>query len=149
MYLLLKSKFRTYNCQWVNRLKESGKPYDLILTRLGREERPGGSSGTDYDQEGLKGGNCEDETVYVEVKSTILGPKEAANPFPMSYPELLFATEHKERYHVYRVFNTGTNAATVLAVSDFYRRLCHKSQLYCQVMGPVLESGTAPDMSWH
>ena len=119
VFLFLKSKYYNgYKCRWVNQHEESGKPYDLILTRRGQ----GGNEG----EHGV-------EEIYVEVKSTTGGKEDAGSPFPISLPELLFANDKKERFHLYRVFRAGTNAATVLAVSDFYRRLTWASQLYCQV----------------
>jgi hypothetical protein len=134
VFMFLKSKYKGYKCRWVNRLKESGKPYDLILTLRGRAELWSGCH--DGEDQGGLNHDCSDEEehdVYVEVKATTCGPEDADNPFPISLPELLFATDKKERFQLFRVFRAGTNTATVLAVSDFYRRLTQASQLYCQV----------------
>jgi hypothetical protein len=131
VFLFLKSKYKGYTCHWVNRQNESGLPYDLTLTRPRRAGRRGGSG--DSEEQGGSDGSDDNEAVFVEVKSTTGGQEDAGNPFPISLPELLFATNRKERYQLYRVFRAGTGAATVLAVSDFYRRLTLASQLYCQV----------------
>ena len=153
MYLLLKSKYRGYHCRWVNRAEESGRPYDLILTRS-PSSLPGRSgvrgpdgSGDDSDdlEEGSGSDRCgpgggvagDDGLVYVEVKATTSGPEGANGPFPISLPELLFAAEHRGRYQVYRVCRAGTGAASVLAIGDFYRRLVRASQLFCQLAAPA------------
>ncbi len=129
--LFLKSKYKGHRCRWVNQLRESGKPYDLILTRRGRDERRSGTRSGSGD--GEDPGDSGDDDVFVEVKSTMGGQEDANSPFPISLPELLFATKRKERYQLFRVFRAGTSAATILAMSDFYRRLTLASQLYCQV----------------
>jgi hypothetical protein len=134
VYLFLKSKYKGYTCRWVNQLKESGKPYDLVLTR--RRPGPGANlqmeSSDGRDQDASDEG-CYEPEVYVEVKTTTGGPEEASNPFPISLPELLFSREKEEHFQLFRVFRAGTSAAKILAVSDFFRRLTLASQLYCQM----------------
>ncbi len=135
VYRFLKFKYKGYKCRWVNQLKESGKPYDLVLTRC----RPGpganllmGSSDS-RDQDASDDEGCYEPEVYVEVKATTGGPEEASSPFPISLPELLFSREKEERFQLFRVFRAGTSAAKILVVSDFFRRLTLASQLYCQM----------------
>jgi hypothetical protein len=131
VFLFLKSKYKEYSCHWVNRHEESGLQYDLILTRRGRAECLSGSS----EGENRDGWDDLDDnkSIFVEVKSTTGGREDADKPFPISLHELLFANKVEERYQLFRVFRAGTRDATVLAVSDFYRRLTLASQLYCQV----------------
>jgi hypothetical protein len=131
--LLLKSKYKRHDCRWVNRHGESGRPYDLTLQRS--DTAGGGSDDDDDGDDGDDGpgGGGGDGLVHVEVKSTTQGPEDAEGPFPISIPELLFAAQRKERYQLFRVFRAGTGRASVLALSDFYRRLTLASQLYCQL----------------
>ena len=65
---------------WMNEEAESGKPFDLIV------------DGDDF-------------RVYVEVKATKLDQKEL---FEISSKEIVFAEEHKENFHLYRVYNAGS-----------------------------------------
>ncbi|XP_076112450.1 uncharacterized protein LOC143080482 isoform X2 [Mytilus galloprovincialis] len=68
--------------KWCNEEEEIGLPYDFTV--------------------GLKT-EKEEYTVYIEVKSTISDTKEI---FEISYPQVKFAQDNRERFHVYRIFSS-------------------------------------------
>ncbi|CAG2195996.1 unnamed protein product [Mytilus edulis] len=68
--------------KWCNEEEEIGLPYDFTV--------------------GLKT-EKEEYTVYIEVKSTISDTKEI---FEISYPQVKFAQNNRERFHVYRIFSS-------------------------------------------
>ena len=74
-----------HGVRWMNENGERGKPYDFVVT----VQKPGTA---DLDQ------------IFIEVKSTLSSRKAF---FEISSPQLKFAEEMKERFHVYRVFNAG------------------------------------------
>ena len=78
------------NVQWVNEEKETGLPYDLIITEHDEETQVANS-------------------IFIEVKSTISDKKMF---FDMSVQEVKFAQEQQANYHLYRVFCAG-NATDV------------------------------------
>lgn len=69
---------------WCNEDEELGQPYDFEVGMVTEENK---------------------FTVYIEVKSTLSDTKEI---FEISYPQIKFAQEHKDRFHVYRIFNACT-----------------------------------------
>ncbi|CAC5410109.1 unnamed protein product [Mytilus coruscus] len=83
-YLLNEKDKNPYisSVKWCNEEEEIGQPYDFTV--------------------GMK---TEDEefTVYIEVKSTLSDTKEI---FEISYPQVKFAQKNRERFHVYRIFNS-------------------------------------------
>ena len=89
--------------EWMNKHSESGLPYDFRLIKTKYENK---STQSNFS---LNDDFLEDDTVvqYIEVKSTIKPYGEEA--FPISYNELLFATQHSSKYQIYRIYNAGTN----------------------------------------
>ncbi|KAM6951488.1 uncharacterized protein FYW47_015000 [Aplochiton taeniatus] len=85
---------RPSHVTWCNQHGESGQPYDFKLLF---EPSPAGE------------GDQQMKVVYVEVKSTV--KKERAF-IHLSANELDFALKEKEKYHIFRVYNTG-NAQNV------------------------------------
>ena len=72
-----------YDVIWSNDVEESGKPYDFEVVCATDEEA---------------------YTIYIEVKATQSSQKEV---FEISANEVKFASEHGERYHIYRIFSAG------------------------------------------
>lgn len=86
---------------WVNVDSESGLPYDFELHT---------SSSADV--------------TYVEVKATLSAAKAC---FEFSQRQLVFASKHGPRYHLYRVYCAGDPARVRLVrVEDLARRLEEK-----------------------
>lgn len=66
---------------WCNEDEELGQPYDFEVGVVTEDQ---------------------EFTVYIEVKSTLSSTKEI---FEISYPQIKFAQENKDKFHVYRIFN--------------------------------------------
>ncbi|KAK3603430.1 hypothetical protein CHS0354_009413 [Potamilus streckersoni] len=89
--------------KWINAEQETSTPYDVEVHYV--------------DQFGF-------HVNYIEVKSTQADSKEM---FEISLPQLQFAKEKKERFHIYRVFNAGNPAAVrLIRISNLDFRLEQK-----------------------
>lgn len=75
---------------WLNKVKDTGVGHDIVLIKQGVKE-------------------------YIEVKATKTDKKEW---FDLSPKQWELANEHKERFHIYRVYNAGTPNARVVAVDN-------------------------------
>ncbi len=84
--------------QWVNEETESGKPYDLVMV-------------------------VNDRSVYVEVKSTTSMDAELV---PISWPQLKFAEETRERFYLFRVYNVGQASLELRWLKDLHSFLKNK-----------------------
>lgn len=91
-YLLQQKEMHSdiYDVIWTNQAEESGKPYDFEVVCATEEEA---------------------YTVFIEVKATRSSQKEV---FEISSNEVKFASEHGERYHIYRIFNAGVTGQVQL-----------------------------------
>jgi len=78
---------------WENLENEMQLPYDIFFIENGTES-------------------------YIEVKSTINDTKDW---FQISRNQWLYAKEKKENYHVYRVYNVGTDKVKVLDIPNLYQ----------------------------
>ncbi|KAL8608369.1 hypothetical protein ACOMHN_002602 [Nucella lapillus] len=79
-----------YDVIWTNQAEESGKPYDFEVVCTTEDEA---------------------YTIFVEVKATQSSQKEV---FEISANEVKFASEHGERYHIYRIFSAGVTGQVQL-----------------------------------
>lgn len=93
---------------WCNEDKELGQPYDFevgVVTENGTF------------------------TVYIEVKSTLSNTKEV---FEISYPQIKFAQEHKERFHVYRIFNAcNPDQVRLVRIQNLAEKINEKQVRLC------------------
>lgn len=69
--------------KWCNKENEKGAPYDMEISR----QTDSGIVQT-----------------FIEVKTTLTDDK---NVFEISSQQIQFAQEHRENFHIYRVFNAG------------------------------------------
>lgn len=69
---------------WVNEDEETDKPFDIVVE--------------------LESDTQQSRTVYIEVKSTAADEKELVS---ISWTQLKFAEDHRENFHLYRVYSAG------------------------------------------
>nr|KAG5712633.1 hypothetical protein BaRGS_029688 [Batillaria attramentaria] len=79
-----------YDIIWANDVAESGKPYDFEVVCTTEDEA---------------------FSLFIEVKATRSSKKEV---FEISSNEVKFASEHGERYHIYRIFSAGNTGQVQL-----------------------------------
>lgn len=91
---------------WVNKERESGAPYDVVLYS---QESSADASGQQLARAG--------ERVFVEVKSSRFSDKAA---FDLSVAELEFAKEWRGAYWIYRVTGAGSADPRVTVIKDPY-----------------------------
>lgn len=96
---------------WCNESEEQGLPYDFEVGVVTEEE---------------------EFTVYIEVKSTLSDNKEI---FEISYPQVNFAQEKKNRFHVYRVFNANNpDHVKLVRIQNLAEKINHKQVKLCLVI---------------
>eukprot|EP00919_Chromeraceae_sp_WS-2016_P035494 GHVR01084157.1.p1 GENE.GHVR01084157.1~~GHVR01084157.1.p1 ORF type:complete len:598 (+),score=159.06 GHVR01084157.1:254-2047(+) len=90
------SKYYGLTMHWINENRESGKPFDIRLT---------------------KGASCAEtsEELFVEVKTTASDDR---SMFKMSHDEWKFADNQRQNYEVYRVFGVGTKKPKVYHIGN-------------------------------
>ena len=111
-YLLAKKESRMISdVIWLNQEEEQGKPYDFEV---------------------IFANEAETITHYIEVKSTLSESKEV---FPISVQQIKFATEKKENFHIYRVFNAGNpEKVRLIRIHDLYLRMTQKQVKLCMLI---------------
>lgn len=96
---------------WCNETEEQGLPYDFEV-------------GVETEEEKF--------TVYIEVKSTLSDTKEI---FEISYPQVSFAQEKKNHFHVYRVFNANNpDLVRLVRIQNLADKINHKQVKLCLVI---------------
>lgn len=98
-----------HTVRWVNQSSESGLAFDVVVTKEGPAGEPV-------------------VVAYVEVKATAT-PKRSW--FEISHREWLFAAQHGDRYHIYRVFGAGTPEARLTRVVNPYRQWTQRQVGLC------------------
>ncbi len=89
---------------WVNEMlkKKHAKNRDHITVEWMNEQS---ESGLPFDFKIVEG----DRVDFIEVKSTIRANQES---FPVSYNELMFAQDNQDNFHIYRLYNAGSDDPT-------------------------------------
>ena len=96
---------------WINNAQESGRPYDFEVHFA--------------DDNGI-------QTDYIEVKSTRLDRKEV---FEISIQQVKFASEQKEHFHIFRVFNAGDKEQVkLIRITDLNMRMSQKQVKLCMLI---------------
>lgn len=96
---------------WQNEEHEMGYPYDFEVHMA--------------TEEGIT-------VTYIEVKSTLSDTKEV---FEISYPQIQFAKEQKEYFHIYRVFNAGdSDKVRLVRIDNLSMRIDQKQVRLCMMI---------------
>ena len=96
---------------WVNQEEEMGSPFDF-------EVHFADDTGFHVD--------------YIEVKSTMSDSKEM---FQISVPQIKFADDKKENFHIYRIFNAGNpEKVKLIRIHDLSLRLAEKQVKLCMLI---------------
>lgn len=120
----------SYSVEWMNKDRESGLPFDIIVKRGWRGGSSHAAADTDADADGSGGGGSTSShpdhvrgvTVlrYVEVKGTrqTLGADTHRLSIPITPAEVAFAHRHPSEFELWFVTGLGTSSTTITRVSN-------------------------------